>query len=153
MCVLQGNNYRREYIATQGPLPGTKDDFWRMVWEHGVHNVVMVTQCVEKGRVSEASTAQTHHHLPQSTSLSSYTSQISGAQTKLQTDLVILAVFLQQVKCDQYWPADREPLYYGDLVVQMLSESVLPEWTIREFKITSVPPSHRSSPCRSITSE
>lgn len=52
MCVLQGNNFRREYIATQGPLPGTKDDFWRMVWEHGVHNVVMVTQCVEKGRVS-----------------------------------------------------------------------------------------------------
>lgn len=44
-----------------------------------------------------------------------------------------------QVKCDQYWPADREPLYYGDLVIQMLSESVLPEWTIREFKITSVP--------------
>lgn len=43
-----------------------------------------------------------------------------------------------QVKCDQYWPADREPLYYGDLVIQMLSESVLPEWTIREFKITSV---------------
>lgn len=51
MCA-QGNNYRREYIATQGPLPGTKDEFWRMVWEHGVCNVVMVTQCVEKGRVS-----------------------------------------------------------------------------------------------------
>ncbi|XP_072233128.1 receptor-type tyrosine-protein phosphatase beta [Leuresthes tenuis] len=88
---IPGNNYRREYIATQGPLPGTKDDFWRMVWEHGVYNIVMVTQCVEKGRV----------------------------------------------KCDQYWPADREPLYYGDLVIQMMSESVLPEWTIREFKITS----------------
>lgn len=88
---IPGNNYRREYIATQGPLPGTKDDFWRMVWEHGVYNIVMVTQCVEKGRV----------------------------------------------KCDQYWPADREPLYYGDLVIQMLSESVLPEWTIREFRITS----------------
>lgn len=52
VCCFQGNNFRREYIATQGPLPGTKDDFWKMVWEQNVHNVVMVTQCVEKGRVS-----------------------------------------------------------------------------------------------------
>lgn len=43
-----------------------------------------------------------------------------------------------QVKCDQYWPPDAEPLYYGDLVIQKLSESVLPEWTIREFRISSV---------------
>ncbi|CDR00861.1 unnamed protein product [Oncorhynchus mykiss] len=62
-----------------------------MVWEQNVNNIVMVTQCVEKGRV----------------------------------------------KCDHYWPFDQEPLYYGDLIVQMLSESVLPEWTIREFKICS----------------
>ncbi|XP_069484347.1 receptor-type tyrosine-protein phosphatase beta isoform X2 [Ambystoma mexicanum] len=86
-----GNNFRREYIATQGPLPGTKDDFWKMVWEQNVHNIVMVTQCVEKGRV----------------------------------------------KCDHYWPFDQDSLYYGDLIVQMMSESVLPEWTIREFKICS----------------
>uniref|UniRef100_A0A8C6VR71 protein-tyrosine-phosphatase n=1 Tax=Naja naja TaxID=35670 RepID=A0A8C6VR71_NAJNA len=88
---IPGNNFRREYIATQGPLPGTKDDFWKMAWEQNVHNVVMVTQCVEKGRV----------------------------------------------KCDHYWPFDHDSLYYGDLIVQMLSESVLPEWTIREFKISS----------------
>ncbi|KAJ8249735.1 hypothetical protein COCON_G00229510 [Conger conger] len=68
---IPGNNFRREYIATQGPLPGTKDDFWKMV------------------------------------------------------------------KCDHYWPFDQDPLYYGDLIVQMVSESELPEWTIREFKIFS----------------
>ncbi|XP_042338891.1 receptor-type tyrosine-protein phosphatase beta-like [Plectropomus leopardus] len=65
-----------------------------MVWEQNVHNLVMVTQCVEKGRV----------------------------------------------KCDHYWPFDQDPLYYGDLIVQMLSESVLPEWTIREFTICGVSP-------------
>lgn len=88
---IPGNSFRREYIATQGPLPGTKDDFWKMAWEQNVHNIVMVTQCVEKGRV----------------------------------------------KCDHYWPADQDSLYYGDMILQMVSESVLPEWTIREFRICS----------------
>uniref|UniRef100_A0A9J8AXI2 protein-tyrosine-phosphatase n=1 Tax=Cyprinus carpio carpio TaxID=630221 RepID=A0A9J8AXI2_CYPCA len=87
---IPGNNFRWEYIATQGPLPGTKDDFWRMVWEQNVHSLVMVTQCVERG----------------------------------------------MVKCDRYWPVDSEPLYYGDVVVQLLSEKILPEWTIRDFKIS-----------------
>lgn len=43
-----------------------------------------------------------------------------------------------QVKCDRYWPVDQDALYYGDLIVQMQSESVLPEWTIREFTICNV---------------
>ncbi|KAM6895658.1 receptor-type tyrosine-protein phosphatase beta [Xenentodon cancila] len=57
--------------------------------------------------------------------------------SQLQADSNYLLSEEFEVKCDQYWPTDREPLYYGDLVIQMLSESVLPEWTIREFKITS----------------
>uniref|UniRef100_A0A8C4R8J1 protein-tyrosine-phosphatase n=1 Tax=Eptatretus burgeri TaxID=7764 RepID=A0A8C4R8J1_EPTBU len=94
---IPGSRFRREFIATQGPLPGTKDDFWRMVWEQGVHHVVMLTQCVERGRV----------------------------------------------KCDHYWPFDQDPIFYGDLVVQMLSESVLPEWTLREFKVFMEDPTLR----------
>ena len=48
--ILKGNNNRqREYIAAQGPLPGTKDDFWRMIWEQNSRNIIMVTQTVERG--------------------------------------------------------------------------------------------------------
>uniref|UniRef100_A0AAV2KVW1 Protein-tyrosine-phosphatase n=1 Tax=Knipowitschia caucasica TaxID=637954 RepID=A0AAV2KVW1_KNICA len=40
-----------EFIATQGPLPGTVAAFWRMIWETGTRTIVMLTQCFEKGRI------------------------------------------------------------------------------------------------------
>uniref|UniRef100_A0A3Q2Q8Z4 Protein tyrosine phosphatase receptor type Q n=1 Tax=Fundulus heteroclitus TaxID=8078 RepID=A0A3Q2Q8Z4_FUNHE len=40
-----------EFIATQGPLPSTVADFWRMIWETGTRTVAMLTQCYEKGRI------------------------------------------------------------------------------------------------------
>ncbi|XP_049339571.1 phosphatidylinositol phosphatase PTPRQ isoform X4 [Astyanax mexicanus] len=40
-----------EFIATQGPLPGTVADFWRMIWETRTKTVAMLTQCFEKGRI------------------------------------------------------------------------------------------------------
>ncbi|XP_068610969.1 receptor-type tyrosine-protein phosphatase H-like [Brachionichthys hirsutus] len=47
---IPGSNSKREYIATQGPLPNTVDDFWRMIWEQSVTGIVMVTNCIEKER-------------------------------------------------------------------------------------------------------
>ncbi|XP_072463707.1 receptor-type tyrosine-protein phosphatase H [Notamacropus eugenii] len=41
----------REYIATQGPLPQTVGDFWRLVWDQQSCTIVMLTNCVESGRV------------------------------------------------------------------------------------------------------
>ncbi|KAG2459381.1 tyrosine-protein phosphatase non-receptor type 4 isoform X1 [Polypterus senegalus] len=39
------------YIACQGPLPNTCQDFWQMTWEQGSSMVVMLTTQVERGRV------------------------------------------------------------------------------------------------------
>uniref|UniRef100_A0A673K907 protein-tyrosine-phosphatase n=1 Tax=Sinocyclocheilus rhinocerous TaxID=307959 RepID=A0A673K907_9TELE len=48
---MPGYNSRKEFIAAQGPLPTTVNEFWRMVWEKNVHTIVMLTKCNEMGRV------------------------------------------------------------------------------------------------------
>uniref|UniRef100_A0A8C6LBK9 Tyrosine-protein phosphatase non-receptor type 9 n=1 Tax=Nothobranchius furzeri TaxID=105023 RepID=A0A8C6LBK9_NOTFU len=48
---MDGYKRSNTYIATQGPLPKTFADFWRMVWEQMVLIVVMTTRVVERGRV------------------------------------------------------------------------------------------------------
>ena len=42
----------RRYIATQGSMPGTVADFWKMVWQENTRVIVMTTNEVERGRVS-----------------------------------------------------------------------------------------------------
>ncbi|XP_071137869.1 receptor-type tyrosine-protein phosphatase eta-like [Mytilus edulis] len=88
---IPGFNSKREYIATQGPLPSTKDDFWRMIWEQNVSVIVMLTQCVERGKR----------------------------------------------KCECYWPeCVKEPVYYGDLSIEIENESHLPEYVLRTITVT-----------------
>ncbi|XP_077640385.1 receptor-type tyrosine-protein phosphatase eta [Lonchura striata] len=94
---MPGYNSKKAFIAAQGPLPNTIEDFWQMVWEKSIYSIVMLTKCVEQART----------------------------------------------KCEQYWP-DKQPKSYGDIIVTMVSEVVLPEWTIRDFTVekSNTPESH-----------
>ncbi|XP_026533177.1 receptor-type tyrosine-protein phosphatase H [Notechis scutatus] len=86
---MPGYKKEKEFIAAQGPLPATLHDFWRMIWEHRIANIVMLTNCVENGRV----------------------------------------------KCEHYWPLDYTPCTYGDITVSVITETILPDWTIRDLCI------------------
>ncbi|KAJ7313949.1 hypothetical protein JRQ81_005777 [Phrynocephalus forsythii] len=40
-----------------------------------------------------------------------------------------------QVKCERYWPLDYTPCTYDDVTVSVVKETILPNWTVRDFSI------------------
>nr|XP_054768051.1 tyrosine-protein phosphatase non-receptor type 4-like isoform X2 [Lytechinus pictus] len=48
---IPGFDLVNKYVAAQGPLPNTVNDFWYMVWEQRSTLIVMLTTNVERGRV------------------------------------------------------------------------------------------------------
>ncbi|KAI0219782.1 hypothetical protein LSAT2_028690 [Lamellibrachia satsuma] len=47
---MPGFKMDREYAVVQGPLPTTRNEFWRMVWEQNAQAIVMLTKCVDSGK-------------------------------------------------------------------------------------------------------
>uniref|UniRef100_A0A915C0X9 protein-tyrosine-phosphatase n=1 Tax=Parascaris univalens TaxID=6257 RepID=A0A915C0X9_PARUN len=47
---IKGYKGRKTFIATQGPVDASVDDFWRMIWEHNVSVIVMVANLFERSR-------------------------------------------------------------------------------------------------------
>ncbi|KAG7228905.1 hypothetical protein INR49_008683 [Caranx melampygus] len=86
---IDGYRQQKAYMATQGPLAETTEDFWRMLWEHNSTIVVMLTKVREMGRE----------------------------------------------KCHQYWPAERSARYQY-FVVDPMAEYNMPQYILREFKVT-----------------
>lgn len=47
---VRGSSNQRAYIASQGPLPNTLVDYWRMIWETDVLVIVMACNEHEAGK-------------------------------------------------------------------------------------------------------
>lgn len=47
---ISGTDVTNRYIATQGPLQSTTEDFWQMILEESCTHIIMLTPILEKGR-------------------------------------------------------------------------------------------------------
>jgi tyrosine-protein phosphatase non-receptor type 11 len=48
--ITSEESFSKVYLATQGPLPNTINDFWHMVWQEESQIILMITHEEEKGR-------------------------------------------------------------------------------------------------------
>ena len=80
----QGYAKGRAYIAAQGPLNNTVDDFWRMVWEQDITTIVMLTRLVEDAKASHWWN-EPYYHL-----LLLYTNRLSVVNIGLIKDQLIM---------------------------------------------------------------
>ncbi|KAM3957291.1 protein tyrosine phosphatase 69D [Aphomia sociella] len=48
---VMGYRERKQFICAQGPTDTTVNDFWRMIWEHGLELIVMLTNLEEYSKV------------------------------------------------------------------------------------------------------
>lgn len=95
---VDGYKQKNAFISTQGPLPKTYGDFWRMVWEQQCVVVVMTTRCLERGRpkcgqywpLAEEETAEYGNF------------QVVNLTTEQQSDYTIAMLHLTNLKVQKF---------------------------------------------------
>ncbi|KAJ6661040.1 hypothetical protein lerEdw1_016841 [Lerista edwardsae] len=104
------NGKEKAYIATQGPLLNTINDFWTMVWQEEVPLIIMLTKLKEEKEVSFGILSQLFLSHP-----------LTG----------ILVLCFQ--KCVCYWPETEAT--YGPFTICVESICKYEEYTIRDFAL------------------
>lgn len=98
---IDGYRKQNAYIATQGPLPETMGDFWRMVWEQRTATVVMMTRLEEKSRVRQRGLLGGRKDVPQCCVLLG--TLFSPCGQKFLGEFLKCSCFLGVLSCSPAW--------------------------------------------------
>ncbi|MGH0157478.1 UNVERIFIED_CONTAM: hypothetical protein FKN15_033929 [Acipenser sinensis] len=128
---IDGYRKQNAYIATQGPLPETFGDFWRMIWEQRSANVVMMTKLEERSRV------KCDQYWPTRGTETYGLIQVTLLDTVELATYCVRTFALYKVKCDQYWPT-RGTETYGLIQVTLLDTVELATYCVRTFALYKV---------------
>ena len=127
---LQAYQRPNGYIASQGPIPSTFPDFWRMIWELDSPTIVMVTNLKEEDKVRTNIADSLVPPYPSSTPGTS-------AVLLIYISVFSRSVFCFQIKCHQYWPSYGTTTY-GNIQVTLKEVENLAEYSIRTFNVSPV---------------
>jgi protein tyrosine phosphatase len=117
---IDGYHKAKAFIATQGPLPDTQDDFWKLVWQLKSATIVMLTKEKEGGK------AKCHRYWPQTGAETYGKLQVISCKSTDFTDYVLREFQLVDtkdssslnVKQFQYtdWPEESVPASGSGLI-------------------------------------
>ncbi|XP_076346483.1 tyrosine-protein phosphatase 69D-like isoform X2 [Tachypleus tridentatus] len=124
---VEGYKNRKIFICAQGPLDRTVTDFWKMIWEHKVTVVVMLTGVEEHGKIKCAQ--YWNEDEPKEIENLFVVNVIT---IKKYSDYIVRRLHIQYSKDD--YPEEREVLHFHFVMWKDFLAPEQPSWLLRFIK-------------------
>ncbi|KAF5290048.1 hypothetical protein FQA39_LY14829 [Lamprigera yunnana] len=135
---IKGPDYSETaYIATQGPMEHTCEDFWEMVWTSQSKCIVMLTGLIEKGK------SKCELYFPLGKTVSDATSYYKITTIKLQDRFMFDAANWKKYESEVVSFEELNELKYGSYNITFCGKENLGECTIRKLNLSKNSESRR----------
>lgn len=125
---VKGYKGRKTFICAQGPLERTVFDFWRMIWEHKVCVIVMLTGIEEHGKIKCS-----QYWSDDEPKIIEETFNVAVVSTKKYSDYIVRRLQVKYIK-DEDSKDEREILHFHFMMWKDFLAPEQPSWLLRFIK-------------------